>query len=549
MTGLLLTTVLLHALASIPDPHPVDAANAAWASGDWADAVTRYGTLVDGNPWHAGYHVRLGLAQMRIDRCDLALQSFAIARKLGGYRFSTDLNSARCEALAGHFDRAVHWLDRLAASGYDDWARLESDTAFAALRTDPRVQLLSGTLHLSHLNQVAGWRADLAYLDRVMRKRHANLFHTLSEAQWTAKVAALHEAIPGLSDADISARLTILVASIGDGHTNLLPPFSGPRAVGVLPLKPYLFADGAYVRAAQPDQAALVGARLLTIDQQPLEVVLDTLYQRINADNAMTHRWLSEVGLRIVNPTHDGDGQQVYATTWTLQTRDGETRQVALNAAPISENIMSRGDPQGWVDAGANPPPLYRSRLEENYWFETLDNEPMVYLQFNQVRKDPDRPMAEFFDQALEAAGSGALVIDLRHNNGGNNTLNRHLMHPLVGHPVAQNRGRLFVIIGRRTFSAAQNLANDLDRETEAIFVGEPTGSKPNFYGENHPYRLPYSGLQGSVSTRYWQGGASSADNRIWIAPDLAAPLSFADYQAGRDPALNAIRDYLGRHR
>lgn len=42
-------------------------------------------------------------------------------------------------------------------------------------------------------------------------------------------------------------------------------------------------------------------------------------------------------------------------------------------------------------------------------------------------------------------------------------------------------RGALFVIIGRNTFSAAQNSATLLDRHTHAVFVGEPTGSRPSF--------------------------------------------------------------------
>ena len=50
--------------------------------------------------------------------------------------------------------------------------------------------------------------------------------------------------------------------------------------------------------------------------------------------------------------------------------------------------------------------------------------------------------------------------------------------------------GKFVVIIGRRTFSAAQNLATRLDLKTNAVFVGEATGSKPNHYGETHVARL-----------------------------------------------------------
>ncbi|MBK6490948.1 MAG: hypothetical protein IPF97_04295 [Sphingomonadales bacterium] len=44
--------------------------------------------------------------------------------------------------------------------------------------------------------------------------------------------------------------------------------------------------------------------------------------------------------------------------------------------------------------------------------------------------------------------------------------------------------GGLYLLIGPQTFSAAQNLANRLERETLAIFVGTPTGGAPNHYGD-----------------------------------------------------------------
>jgi hypothetical protein len=31
------------------------------------------------------------------------------------------------------------------------------------------------------------------------------------------------------------------------------------------------------------------------------------------------------------------------------------------------------------------------------------------------------------------------------------------------------------------------------------------------------------------------------------LEPDIAAPLTYADYRAGRDPALDAVRKALGR--
>jgi hypothetical protein len=88
-------------------------------------------------------------------------------------------------------------------------------------------------------------------------------------------------------------------------------------------------------------------------------------------------------------------------------------------------------------------------------------------------------------------------------------------------------------------------LTSMLESHLDATFVGEPTGSSPQFYGEDTFFRLPYSGLTGSISSRWFQNRFISDDERPWIAPDIVAELTLDDLRNGRDPALEAIRAYL----
>jgi hypothetical protein len=74
--------------------------------------------------------------------------------------------------------------------------------------------------------------------------------------------------------------------------------------------------------------------------------------------------------------------------------------------------------------------------------------------------------------------------------------------------------------------------------------VGEPTGSSPNFVGESTWFPLPYHKNRVYCSSRYWQF-RTSTDTRTWIPPQIAAPLSFADYSANRDPAMSAIEQAI----
>ena len=109
--------------------------------------------------------------------------------------------------------------------------------------------------------------------------------------------------------------------------------------------------------------------------------------------------------------------------------------------------------------------------------------------------------------------------------------------------PEVREPGSLFVIIGRGTFSAAMMFAIDLEKHTNAVFVGEPTGSSLNHYGDSRKVQLPNTGLTIRASTLYWQYSGPT-DDRPWIEPHIRAELSSEDYLLSRDPALQTILDF-----
>jgi tetratricopeptide (TPR) repeat protein len=86
-------------------------------------------------------------------------------------------------------------------------------------------------------------------------------------------------------------------------------------------------------------------------------------------------------------------------------------------------------------------------------------------------------------------------------------------------------------------------LVNELEKYTNAIFIGEPTGGKVNCYGDSSRIILPNSGITARVSTLWWQ--EDERDERPLKAPDIAADLTIADYRANGDPALQAALDYV----
>jgi hypothetical protein len=176
-------------------------------------------------------------------------------------------------------------------------------------------------------------------------------------------------------------------------------------------------------------------------------------------------------------------------------------------------------------------------------WFEYLAPQKTVYFQFNRVGNGPQESLADFTARLMKFIDEhdvDRLVIDLRWNNGGNTFLAQPLLLELIGNRKVNQPGKLFVILGRRTYSAAQNFSTSMERYTAAILVGEPTGSSPNFVGEESALTLPYSRVRGNVSDLFWETSWPH-DQRIWLAPQIYVAPTFKDFSAGRDAALEAI--------
>lgn len=132
----------------------------------------------------------------------------------------------------------------------------------------------------------------------------------------------------------------------------------------------------------------------------------------------------------------------------------------------------------------------------------------------------------------------------MRLNGGGNNYKNKAIVKGVVKSKINQP-GKFFVIIGRRTFSACQNLVNELDNYTEAVFVGEPTSENINFYGDNRQVVLPKSKIPVFLSFAWWQDKPQWEDGP-WLAPHVTVDMSYEQYRTNQDPVLDAAYSFTG---
>ncbi|NNK72457.1 MAG: tetratricopeptide repeat protein, partial [Flavobacteriaceae bacterium] len=163
-----------------------------------------------------------------------------------------------------------------------------------------------------------------------------------------------------------------------------------------------------------------------------------------------------------------------------------------------------------------------------------------------QIQDDPSETIPEFYTRVfdfIEKNEVERLVLDVRLNGGGNNYKNKALVTRIIESKKINQVGNFVVILGRRTFSACQNLVNELDNYTNAVFVGEPTGENINFYGDNNEVILPNTKTPVYLSFAWWQD-KPQWENDDWLAPHIAIDLSFEDYKTNKDPVMDAALNF-----
>jgi hypothetical protein len=525
---------------------------------DWSEAAELWSRATTANPVNGDYWARLGEARFGAQDYAGARAAYEKALRLGLRETSWSDDSpplmpgeiayriACCEAAGGDREAAVAALGVALDRGLRDLARIRSEACWEELRSDQRIRDMVGIIDADSMSRDDGWRYDLAFLAREIKRLAYAPFAIQPEAEFDRAVAELDRAIPGLNDTQILIGLMKLVRYLDDGHARIAWPAGDKELSRMLPVDMFLFTEGLYVIGAAPGCEHLLGARVDKIGGLAVDAVMTALDPIITRDN---EHWLTLRFPVLVRYTAILKELGIDHAL-TVRRPGGTVEEVRLEATPIE----FRWDryPPGWVALTDTvtldgtvpvPRPLHLRHRDLPFWFEYRPADDLVYFQFNAVRDHPSETFAAFCDRLfgfIEDRNAGRLVIDMRWNGGGNTMLTQHLLHHLVASRRLSRRGALFVIIGRLTFSAAQNTVTAIERETSAIFVGEPTGSRPNFIGERIDFELPYSKVQANAADLFWQTSWPD-DYRTWIAPDIYTPPTFEAYRRNEDPALDAI--------
>lgn len=405
---------------------------------------------------------------------------------------------------------------------------------------------------------IAKWRADLVTARTALEKRHPSLFHSVTREALDSAFADLAARLPELEQHEAVVALAAIVAQVGDGHTRLTlplgpgiefdqghsttpPPTLPEMRFHQLPLRIAIDDQGPWIERIARRHRDLLGARITAVDGRPIDEVIAAVSPTIQRDNELQVLYHLPMHLVLPELLHArGMLADPGRAELTVRTPEGVERSLVLAPVAFDESI----DWVGPLELGIEPP-LSARYGQRNYDLVYLEAAGAVYVPFNVVYDEEEESIRDFASRLSSFIAEPApgrpvekLVLDLRRNRGGNGALLKPLLHAIIASPLNRT-GRLYALIGRETFSAAMFLALDLEKQTEVIFVGEPTGTRPNHYGDSRKVQLPNTGLTLRISTLYWQ--SHPRDTRSAISPQLPVAVARDDVLAGRDPVIDTV--------
>jgi hypothetical protein len=387
---------------------------------------------------------------------------------------------------------------------------------------------------------------DLNFISTELPKLHYNLFHKMSEEEFNKEIEVLKTRAANLSELEFVLQLQVLIAKLGDSHTGIgYTKFLDKKKS--YPLKLYWLKDGFYVIATHREYENLLGLKLSAINGIPINEILKRFEQIIVKDNdaMLKHRVPNILPAKEIL-----DFFEITNTVSNLFEFDNGDK---IIKTPIKTSAEFN-NPRDYVQLEPAAIPLSLQNKREMFWFKYLEDKNTLYAQYNRCwskeleqrygseERASKLPSFKAFSDSLvkniKDYSPIKLIFDMRFNPGGSSQQGTELVNELSKMDEINQDGKIFVIIGRRTFSSAVINAMNFKEETKAILIGESTSGAPNHFGEVKSMVLPETEIRVSYSTKYFK---YTDDDASTIIPDVRVEITIEDLMNGKDTILEYI--------
>ena len=477
-------------------------------------------------------------------------------------RFDVLRDLAATHAKLGESSRALDLLEEMQRMSWSPGIRswLAEAAEFASLRDEPRFKALLATLDAtSRLHErpalLTPYRDALPVEERIAglslfwgaAREHFAYFDAVPDLDWDRTyLEFLPQVIAAESTRDYYRVLMQLAPLLRDGHSNIYPPEELSDAFWARPPIRTEWIDGRVVvtavRSPRLARQVRVGDVIVGIDGESVEAYVAREVRPFVSASTPQDLNVRQYGYQLLTGAADEP------VALRLEDARGRSREVSVARSGHDE-----------------------ARYPERFQLQHLPH-GIVALALEQFEDDAG-PKA--FERAWpEIRKARGLVLDLRDNGGGNTANGYEILAWLTDRKLPLERqwtrtadslllahlggrvdwrrvhdgspenfvrerkeryaGPVVVLIGPRTFSAAEDFVVAFDVLDRGLLVGERTAGST---GQPLMFKLPGGGFaRVCVKRDEYPDGRRFVG--IGIAPDVEVEPTLADVRAGRDPVM-----------
>lgn len=372
--------------------------------------------------------------------------------------------------------------------------------------------------------------ADIDYYKELIHLSHVDPYQNVSKK-------AFHEAIADLkAHAELYNVDELLVnwlkvnALLKDEHTTI---GYNRLTSKIYPFFTAVFEEGVFIIVTDSLQSKYLGKKVIALNGLPVAEVMERMKAICGNQNAAAMKenfckYLSDPfilhGLGLIPERNqavftltDEIGADTIIYQPTLSEKDKLTMQ------PLFDRNM-----------------LGRSATSAVNSFQYSKGNSYLYFKYHKcmdIGSQTVEDVTNAIRKVIEEQHPPKLVIDMRDNGGGNS----RLLMPFIKYlksSYLNEKGRLYVLIGRHTFSSAILNTQAIKAATYAITVGEATSGNATHFGEVRTYTLPKTHIIVGYSTKVFH---TDKDNDGSVNPDVVLPVTFANYKNLKDEALEYV--------
>jgi hypothetical protein len=389
-------------------------------------------------------------------------------------------------------------------------------------------------LHPLNSLQVNNWSSDIDFFHSELEKRHIDLYHMISKEDLESELSSLKESLPRINKLQLMTEMMKITRLIGDGHT--LFGYWG-HGYSRFPVYLKLFDEHLRVIKTTPELSHLIGKKLVSIDGIGIREVIERVKPVVQGvDNHQSLEHFLPLTINVAEVLY-GLGVTKKFEVANFEFSDETEAKTSVAITSITRDKLKKAATESMVKHHS----AFGEILEftDGLWLSTNAQTKTAYIRFDSYPGWIKMLMfADNVNKHLDHNQTTNLIIDFRHNGGGNFFEGLLLAQMLVTIDGLDWKNGIYALIGKETFSAGVSNAAQYRQILNAKLVGEPTGGNPYGYQDADSFVLPNSNWPVQYSKRLFKMQDKQSSG---LKPDIRIETLWSDYEKGLDRQLEWI--------